>query len=64
MIFEDEDYNGPVVLQWEEYRYEPIIKCQCRATEHGHNIIGIAEAQDSMMICHECPIVATSLDVM
>ena len=55
IIFGNEQYNIPVIPQWEEYRYEPMLKCQCKSTEHGHNIVGIAEVQGAMMVLHECP---------
>lgn len=54
-VFNREEYDIPIVPQWEIYRYEASLKCNCGYTEHGHNLVGIAEVRGEMMLCHECP---------
>lgn len=56
IIFEDKKYDTPIKPQWGDYRYEPILRCNCRSTEHGHNLTGIAEVAGDYMLLHECPI--------
>lgn len=54
-VLNDGEYDIPIIPQWEIYRYEPILHCECGHTEHGHNLVGIAEVRGEMMLCHECP---------
>ena len=51
----DNEYDIPIIPQWENFRYELTQHCDCRHTEHGHNLVGIAEVNGEMMLCHECP---------
>lgn len=55
IIFANEEYNVPIIPQWEIYRYAPELYCTCGATESHRNIVGLAEVKGAMMICHECP---------
>ena len=55
IIFANEEYNVPIVPQWEIYRYAPELHCTCGATEFRRNIVGLAEVKGAMMNCHECP---------
>lgn len=50
IIFANEEYNVPIVPQWEIYRYAPELHCTCGATEFRRNIVGLAEVKGAMMI--------------
>ncbi len=53
--FLGEEYEVPVIPQWENYRYEADLQCHCGATECRKGIVGIAEVNGDMMMCCECP---------
>ena len=55
IYFGEEEYNVPVIAQWQNYRYASDLQCRCGYTQYNQNIIGIAEINGMMEQCNECP---------
>jgi len=55
IYFGKEEYNIPVISQWENYRYAPELMCECGSTNFEEQVVGIAEIGGIMMSLNECP---------